>query len=69
MRYSFNLLRSHFSLWNLALPVALSLAMVSVAAAQESPSRNFTVKPLALPGANGFVTLDYFAYDHANQRL
>jgi DNA-binding beta-propeller fold protein YncE len=37
--------------------------------AQESRSDKFTVKPLPLPGANGLVMLDYFAYDHGSRRL
>ena len=44
------------------------LVALSVAAAQETGS-NFTVKPLLLPGANGLVMLDYFAYDRTTGSL
>jgi DNA-binding beta-propeller fold protein YncE len=30
---------------------------------------DYEIKPIALPGANGVVTLDYFAYDRATDRL
>jgi DNA-binding beta-propeller fold protein YncE len=43
------------------------LLATTAAAAQASP--NYKVKPLALPGASGSVTLDYIAYDSASQRL
>lgn len=45
------------------------LFIVSAATAQLSPSPRFTVKPLPLPGANGLVMLDYFAYDRPSLRL
>ena len=48
---------------------ALVLITVSVAPAQEADSTKFIVKPLPLPGANGLVMLDYFAYDRASRRL
>ena len=57
------------SVRNHALLAALLLAVVTVAAAQENGSRKFAVKPLPLPGANGLVMLDYFAYDRPSQRL
>jgi DNA-binding beta-propeller fold protein YncE len=44
------------------------LAIVALVA-QQSRSDNFIVKPLPLPGANGLVMLDYFAYDHGSRRL
>jgi DNA-binding beta-propeller fold protein YncE len=57
------------SFWKPALLVALILFTVTVAAAQETSSHKFAVKTLLLPGANGLVMLDYFAYDHASQSL
>jgi DNA-binding beta-propeller fold protein YncE len=33
------------------------------------PQGKFALKPLALPDANGVVSLDYFVYDHAKRRL
>ena len=57
------------SVWILRLlPLAVWL-VVALAAAQENASPKFALKPLALPGANGLVMLDYFAYDHAHRRL
>ena len=47
----------------------LLLFMVAFAAAQETASQKRAVKLLPLPGANGLVMLDYFAYDHASRRL
>ncbi len=35
----------------------------------QSPDLRFITKELALPGANGLVTLDYFAWDKSTQRL
>jgi DNA-binding beta-propeller fold protein YncE len=57
------------SVRNPALWAALVLSVVTVVAAQENGSRKFAVKPLPLPGANGLVLLDYFAYDLASRRL
>jgi len=57
------------SVWKPALPTALILLIVTIAAAQEDSSRKFAVKALPLPGASGLVMLDYFAYDRASQRL
>jgi len=68
MRHRFNLLRPA-STWNVRFFAAVILLTVTVAAAQETGSHKFTVKPLALPGANGLVMLDYFQYDNATQRL
>ena len=47
----------------------LILNCILVLRAQERAANKFTVKPLALPGANGLVTLDYFAYDEATRQL
>jgi len=51
------------------IQAALLQFVVTAAAAQEADASKFTVKPLPLPGANGLVMLDYFAYDHGTQRL
>ena len=55
--------------WNPASLAVLILLIVAICAAQGTASRKFTVKPLPLPGANGLVTLDYFAYDHISRLL
>jgi len=47
----------------------LILLTVTVAAAQQTGSQHYAVKPLPLPGANGLVMLDYFAYEHTSRRL
>jgi hypothetical protein len=57
------------SVWNPGFLAVLILFIVTFAAAQESGSRKFAVKPLPLPGTNGLVMLDYFAYDYASRRL
>jgi hypothetical protein len=57
------------SILKAALPVVPILLIVMVAVAQEPGSTKYTVKPLPLPGANGLVMLDYFAYDPATRRL
>ncbi|MDP9147139.1 MAG: hypothetical protein M3N22_05725 [Acidobacteriota bacterium] len=52
-----------------SLVFALFLFMAASGDAQETASGKFTVKALTLPGANGLVTLDYFAYDAMTRRL
>jgi DNA-binding beta-propeller fold protein YncE len=48
----------------------LVLALVAAWAVDAKPApAKFTVKELPLPGAKGLVTLDYFAYDPAHQRI
>src|SRR2546430_75470 len=37
--------------------------------AADRAAANYELKPIALPGANGPVTLDYFAYDPATGKL
>jgi len=69
MRHPWDLLRLPASVWNPAFLAALILFIVAVAGAQDTSSRKFTVKPLLLPGANGLVMLDYFAWDHTSRRL
>src|ERR1700739_3957921 len=56
-------------LWGPGFFPALILSIVSLVAAQESGAPKFTVQPLPLPGANGLVMLDYFAYDKVHRRL
>jgi hypothetical protein len=47
----------------------LVLFVVVVTTAQQTSAPRFSVKPIALPGANGLVMLDYIAYDNSNRRL
>lgn len=53
--------------WKAGWLAVVILSIVTVAAAQET--RKFEVNRLPLPGSNGLVTLDYFAYDHTSRRL
>lgn len=69
MRRLLDLLWLPASVRNLRFSAALTLFIITVVAAQETRSPKFTVNPLLLPGANGLVTLDYFAYDHTSRRL
>jgi len=69
MQHPSYLLRLPASAWNAGFFAALILFTVTLAAAQETRSRKFTIKPLPLLAANGLVMLDYFAYDKTNQRL
>ena len=69
MRHPSDLLQLPVSVWNPGFVAVLILFIVTFAAAQESGSRKFVVKPLPLPGTNGLVMLDYFAYDHTSRRL
>src|SRR5205807_8421073 len=51
---------------------AAGLLVISVALtvlAADPTASNYELKPIALPGANGPVTLDYFAYDPATRKL
>jgi len=52
-----------------AFSAFLILLAIAGLRAQGSRSDKFIVKPLSLPGANGLVMLDYFAYDHGRRRL
>jgi len=49
-----------------SIPIFL---IVVAAFAQETRTSKFELKPLSLPGENGFVMLDYVAFDRANQLL
>jgi hypothetical protein len=69
MRHPSALLRLPASALRPVFLAALILFAVTSAAAQETSPPKFTVKPLSLPGANGLVMLDYFAYDHPSRRL
>src|SRR5437588_2781654 len=52
-----------------ALWALFSIGICSVAAADPTGNARFVVKELALPGANGLVSLDYFIFDPASHRL
>lgn len=49
--------------------IAFLLICALGVAAQDSSPLKFTLKPLLLPGGNGLITLDYFAYDQHTGRL
>ena len=59
----------HYLVRNLGVSVALIVLTVTLADAQETRSPKFRLKQLPLPGSQGLLMLDYFAYDHASQRL
>ena len=44
-------------------------SVVNETTATSVSASDYEIKPLALPGATGVVTLDYCAYDHATGRL
>src|SRR5205823_8892008 len=51
---------------------AAGLLVISVALnvfAADPTTSNYEIKPVALPGASGPITLDYFAYDPATGKL
>jgi len=54
---------------NLVVSAGLLLFVVSVTPREKALATNFSVKPIALPGANGLVMLDYFVYDRTTKRL
>src|SRR5215468_5810769 len=45
------------------------LCFTPVFAQSPTPSLDYELKPINLPGASGTVTLDYFAYDRATGKL
>jgi DNA-binding beta-propeller fold protein YncE len=45
------------------------LCFTPVFAQSPTPNLDYELKPINLPGANGTVTLDYFAYDRATGKL
>ena len=55
--------------WNSALLAALILFTMRSTATTGSDLPKFVLKPLTLPGANGLVMLDYFAYDGLSKGL
>lgn len=57
------------SIRRLAFSACLLLFAVAAISGKKPAVTNFTVKPLALPGANGLVMLDYLAYDRTSRRL
>src|SRR5256884_8973807 len=52
-----------------ALCAPFSMGICSAAAADSTGHARFVVQELALPGANGLVSLDYFAFDPASHRI
>ena len=67
MKHDSDSVRHRAATWSVVFLLGMALCAFLVASAQK-PSK-FTVKPLALPGANGLVMLDYLAYDRQNERL
>lgn len=57
------------STWNLTVLASLLLSVATAISGEKSAATNFTITPIALPGANGLVMLDYFAYDRTSRRL
>jgi DNA-binding beta-propeller fold protein YncE len=47
----------------------LSVFLVTSTVGAAADASNYELKPISLPEANGAVTLDYFAYDPATQKL
>lgn len=62
-------LRMQFSTSNLVLFAGLIVFAAAATPAQKTSASKFTVKPLALPGADGLVMLDYLGYDRTSRRL
>jgi DNA-binding beta-propeller fold protein YncE len=53
-----------------AVYVAVAVLLVGRGFAQSpTPASDYELKPIKLPGANGAVALDYFAYDSATGKL
>src|SRR6266581_7197810 len=52
----------------LVYAIACAKIVISSAAAEEA-APNYELKAIALPGANGAVALDYFAYDAATGKV
>jgi len=72
MRHPSDLLRPA-SAWKpgffVVIVPSIVLFIATLANTQETGSGKFTVKSLSLPGANGLVMLDYFAYDTTTRHL
>jgi len=49
-------------------PIILFSVVITIASLAAVPV-SYSVKKLPLPGANGLVMLDYFAYDPASERV
>jgi DNA-binding beta-propeller fold protein YncE len=47
----------------------VALIQAVVASGTQAADANYELKPIKLPGANGAVALDYFAYDRATGKL
>ena len=48
---------------------AIALIQIVSALGARATDTNYELKPISLPGANGAVALDYFAYDRATEKL
>src|SRR6266700_972888 len=48
---------------------AVALIQIIWASVAHAADTNYELKPISLPGANGVVALDYFAYDRASGKL
>src|SRR5438067_2710972 len=74
MKSNFNR-RYDSSVWGLNLAKLCAIALVhsiwtaGIMLGGSTTASDYEIKPLALPGATGVVTLDYCAYDHATGRL
>jgi hypothetical protein len=70
MRHGSHRLRLGASMHDARSAAAMILLILTAAVAQDaSPEPQFTVKPITLPCAKGRVSLDYFAFDGATNRL
>jgi DNA-binding beta-propeller fold protein YncE len=48
---------------------AIALIQIVSALGARAADTNYELKPISLPGANGAIALDYFAYDRATEKL
>ena len=48
---------------------AIALILIVSALGARAADTNYELKPISLPGANGAIALDYFAYDRATEKL
>ncbi|HEU5237928.1 MAG TPA: hypothetical protein VFU37_12400, partial [Pyrinomonadaceae bacterium] len=53
----------------LSTVASLSVFFVGMQLSAHKVTSDYEVTPIALPGANGVVALDYFAYDHSTGKL
>src|SRR5207302_9761102 len=59
----------HAKMKKLLFGLALCYANIDIASALDAATSGYELKPIALPGANGTVALDYFAYDAATGKV